>query len=189
MASLMLRFQRSHAQNAGSVVGQLPGAIAPAAPLTGLPAGHMAGQQLAALCTASLTEDLRALKDVSSHASRDITKRDVLIPKYADYVHRLREAGHSGRAIVARAQLTPGYLVTKSFQAFYPCSEGITRVFFDRISALIQWTPRQKLLDVFKRYQRWQGVFCPAHNDPCQITNELCTRFGPLGFAEMSAIR
>ena len=95
MASLMVKFQRTHAQNAGTVVGQLAEAIAPAAPLTGLPAGHMAGQQLAALCTASLTEDLRALKDVSSHASRDITKRDVLIPKYAEYVHRLREAGHT----------------------------------------------------------------------------------------------
>lgn len=95
MASLMVKFQRSHAQNAGTVVGQLPEAITVAAPLTGLPSGLMAGQQLAALCTASLTEDLRALKDVSSHASRDITKRDVLIPKYADYVHRLREAGHT----------------------------------------------------------------------------------------------
>lgn len=94
MASLMVKFQRSHAQNAGTVVGQLPEAIT-AVGLTGLPSGLMAGQQLAALCTASLTEDLRALKDVSSHASRDITKRDVLIPKYSDYVHRLREAGHT----------------------------------------------------------------------------------------------
>ncbi|GAB1254783.1 phage terminase small subunit [Desulfovibrio falkowii] len=94
MASLMVKFQRSHAQNAGTVVGHLPEAIT-AVGLTGLPSGLMAGQQLAALCTASLTEDLRALKDVSSHASRDITKRDVLIPKYADYVHRLREAGHT----------------------------------------------------------------------------------------------
>ena len=83
MGSLMLQFQRAHAQNTGTVVGQLPEA-APPAPPTGLPSGLMAGQQLAAFCTASLTEDLRALKEVSSHASRDITKRDVLIPKYAD---------------------------------------------------------------------------------------------------------
>ena len=95
MGSLMLKFQRNHAQNAGQVVGQLPQALAQAAPPTGLPSGLMAGQQLAALCTASLTEDLRALKEVASHASRDITKRDVLIPKYADYVRRLREAGYS----------------------------------------------------------------------------------------------
>ena len=94
MGSLMLQFQRAHKANTGTVVGQLPEA-APPAPPTGLPSGLMAGQQLAAFCTASLTEDLRALKEVSSHASRDITKRDVLIPKYADYVRRLREAGYS----------------------------------------------------------------------------------------------
>ena len=99
MGSLMLQFQRSHAQNVGQVVGQLPQALAQTAPPTGLPSGLMAGQQLAALCTASLTEDLRALKDVASHASRDITKRDVLIPKYADYVRRLREAGHTHELI------------------------------------------------------------------------------------------
>lgn len=98
MGSLMLQFQRAHAANTGTVVGQLPQA-APPAPPTGLPSGLMAGQQLAALCTASLTEDLRALKEVSSHASRDITKRDVLIPKYADYVRRLREAGHTHELI------------------------------------------------------------------------------------------
>lgn len=98
MGSLMLQFQRAHAQNTGTVVGQLPEA-APPAPPTGLPSGLMAGQQLAAFCTASLTEDLRALKEVSSHASRDITKRDVLIPKYADYVRRLREAGHTHELI------------------------------------------------------------------------------------------
>lgn len=99
MGSLMLQFQRAHAQNTGTVVGQLPQALAQAAPPTGLPSGLMAGQQLAALCTASLTEDLRALKEVSSHASRDITKRDVLIPKYADYVRRLREAGYTHELI------------------------------------------------------------------------------------------
>lgn len=99
MGSLMLQFQRNHAQNVGQVVGQLPQALAQAAPPTGLPSGLMAGQQLAALCTASLTEDLRALKEVSSHASRDITKRDVLIPKYADYVRRLREAGYTHELI------------------------------------------------------------------------------------------
>jgi len=99
MGSLMLNFQRSHAQNVGQVVGQLPQALAQSAPPTGLPSGLMAGQQLAALCTASLTEDLRALKEVASHASRDITKRDVLIPKYADYVRRLREAGYTHELI------------------------------------------------------------------------------------------
>ena len=98
MASIMAQFQRAHAQNAGIVVGQLPQA-ASLTPPTGLPSGLMAGQQLAALCTASLTEDLRALKDVASHASRDITKRDVLIPKYADYVRRLREAGYTHELI------------------------------------------------------------------------------------------
>ena len=98
MASIMAQFQRAHAQNAGIVVGQLPQA-ASLTPPTGLPSGLMAGQQLAALCTASLTEDLRALKEVSSHASRDITKRDVLIPKYADYVRRLREAGYTHELI------------------------------------------------------------------------------------------
>lgn len=98
MASIMAQFQRAHAQNAGIVVGQLP-QVASLTPPTGLPSGLMAGQQLAALCTASLTEDLRALKEVSSHASRDITKRDVLIPKYADYVRRLREAGYTHELI------------------------------------------------------------------------------------------
>ena len=98
MGSLMLQFQRAHKANTGTVVGQLP-EVAPPAPPTGLPSGLMAGQQLAAFCTASLTEDLLALKEVSSHASRDITKRDVLIPKYADYVRRLREDGYTHELI------------------------------------------------------------------------------------------
>lgn len=98
MPSLMVKFQRAHAQNTGTVVGQLPQA-AGLTPPTGLPSGLMAAQQLAALCTASLSEDLRGLKEVSSHASRDITKRDVLIPKYADYVRRLRDAGHTHELI------------------------------------------------------------------------------------------
>lgn len=97
MPSLMVKFQRAHAQNTGTVVGSLPAPVAQ--PPTGLPSGLMAGQQLAEFCAASLAEDLRALKGVSSHSGRDITKRDVLIPKYADYVRRLRDAGHTHELI------------------------------------------------------------------------------------------
>lgn len=98
MGSLMLQFQRAHAQNTGTVVGQWPKA-APPAPPTGLPTGLMAGQQLAAFCAASLAEDLHALKSVASHESRDVMKRNTLVPKYADYVRRLREAGHTHELI------------------------------------------------------------------------------------------
>lgn len=97
MAGIMLGFQRRHA-NTGKVLGKIPESAAPAAP-SGLPGGLMAGQQLAELCSASLAEDLRSLKEVASHASRDVIKRDTLIPKYRDYVRRLTEAGKTHELI------------------------------------------------------------------------------------------
>lgn len=98
MAGIMLRFQRRHA-NAGKVLGKLPVPSPASTAPSGLPGGLMAGQQLADLCTASLEEDLRSLAAVASHASRDVIKRDTLIPKYRDYVRRLTEAGKTHELI------------------------------------------------------------------------------------------
>lgn len=82
--SLMKRRQLNH----GTVLGVMSAAL-PAAPANTAP-GLLAGKQLAAFLTASLTEDLKTLKDVSSKERKAEIKRETLLPKYRDYVTRLR---------------------------------------------------------------------------------------------------
>jgi hypothetical protein len=58
--------------------------------------GTLAGKQLESFLSASLTEDLAALKNMASVERKSEHKRDTLLPKYAPYVERLKESdtGH-----------------------------------------------------------------------------------------------
>ncbi|WP_081678727.1 phage terminase small subunit [Desulfocurvibacter africanus] len=58
-----------------------------------MPTGLMGGQKLAAMLSASLTEDLKALHNVASVERKADIKRNALIPKYRDYVERLMADG------------------------------------------------------------------------------------------------
>lgn len=56
--------------------------------------GLVAGQQLARLLDASLSEDLKKLSEIKAVSTKIQRKREVLIPQYEGYVERLREEGH-----------------------------------------------------------------------------------------------
>jgi hypothetical protein len=61
--------------------------------LGAMPAGLMGGNQLGTMLLASLQQDLAALKEIASKERKAAFKADVLLPKYADHVHRLMAAG------------------------------------------------------------------------------------------------
>lgn len=84
--SLMRRNQQNH----GTVLGVMPPSQSPVAPTA---FGLLAGQQLASFLNASLQEDVKTLKDISSKERKAAIKRDTIIPKYRDYVARLRGEG------------------------------------------------------------------------------------------------
>lgn len=86
MPSLMRRYQNK-VRNEGRVVAEMPKAKPSGTK------GKTATNQLEALVTASLIEDLAILSAESSVARKAEIKRTNLIPKYADYVARLKEAG------------------------------------------------------------------------------------------------
>lgn len=68
--------------------------VSPGARVLGtMPQGLMGGQQLAAMLDASLEEDLKALHDVASLERKAALKRDVLLPKYREYISRLMAEG------------------------------------------------------------------------------------------------
>jgi len=74
-----------------------------------MPQGLMGGNKLAAMLAASLEEDLKALHEVASLERKAALKRDVLLPKYHDYVERLMDEGKSHELI--------GYYVVWAFDA------------------------------------------------------------------------
>lgn len=74
-----------------------------------MPQGLMGGSKLAAMLAASLEEDLKALHEVASLERKAALKRDVLLPKYRDYVARLMGEGKGHELI--------GYFVVWAFDA------------------------------------------------------------------------
>lgn len=88
---LMRRYQE-RTRNEGRVVAELPAGkkSAPAAPQG---KGLLAGKQLEDFLSASLSEDLAALKGLASKEAKARHKREILLPKYAPYVERLKEGG------------------------------------------------------------------------------------------------
>ncbi|EPR43130.1 small terminase subunit [Desulfovibrio sp. X2] len=89
--SLMRKHQQKVAAAAAAPAGQ---AIAPGARVLGtMPQGLMGGSKLAAMVTASLREDLDQLHGLASVERKADLKRDVLLPKYRDYVARLMADG------------------------------------------------------------------------------------------------
>lgn len=91
--SVMRGFQE-RMRNEGRVIAKMPRASAKAAP------GKLAGAQLEALVSASLTEDLAALKGLNSVERKVAMKRDTLIPKYGDYARRLKDAGKTAHELL-----------------------------------------------------------------------------------------
>lgn len=87
MPGIMRSFQQK-VKNEGRLIAAMPQKAAVPAK-----AGLLAGAQLEALVTASLTEDLAALKTLASRERKEAMKRETLIPKYGDYVERLKAAG------------------------------------------------------------------------------------------------
>ena len=86
--SLMLKHQR-RAKETG-VVASVPPA---GGPVGAVPGGRVGTQQLGALIDAALTEDIKSLKGVRSIERKIELKREQLIPKYREYVARLRSDG------------------------------------------------------------------------------------------------
>ncbi|MCJ2164649.1 MULTISPECIES: phage terminase small subunit [unclassified Pseudodesulfovibrio] len=81
--SLMKRHQQKHQKGtAPSVVGTPDGAKA-----------SMGQDQLSNLLDSALGEDLKALSGIKSREAKDQHKREALIPKYLEYVHRLMDKG------------------------------------------------------------------------------------------------
>lgn len=66
---------------------------AKAAVVGNVPAGAIGNQQLVALISNALEQDLAALKELKSVERKAEVKREQLIPKYRSYVQRLRSAG------------------------------------------------------------------------------------------------
>lgn len=89
---IMRRFQE-RVRNEGRLIATMPHKDAAAGSAPPAPTGLLAGGQLEALVSASLAEDLAALKALNSVERKEAMKRDTLIPKYRDYVERLRAAG------------------------------------------------------------------------------------------------
>jgi len=88
--SLMRRHQERMKQ-AGTV-----DAATPVVAVLGSATSGMVGmQQLVALLDAALAEDLKSLHDIQSVERKIEVKRTLLIPKYRDYVARLRADGRS----------------------------------------------------------------------------------------------
>ncbi len=86
----LMRAHQDRMRNEGRVVAELPAckngkAASPAAQ------GLLAGKQLENFLSASLSEDLAALKGIASLERKAEHKRDTLLPKYASYVERLKE--------------------------------------------------------------------------------------------------
>jgi tetratricopeptide (TPR) repeat protein len=86
--SLMLKHQRTAKTAPAETVAARKTAVigAPAA-------GRIGRQQLAALLSNALAEDLKSLKEIHSIERKIAVKRELLIPKYRDYVARLRADG------------------------------------------------------------------------------------------------
>ena len=74
-------------RNEGRILGEMPERKTPAAP------GLTEIAQLEALVSASLSVDLEMLSGESSNERKGEIKRDVLLPKYASYVARLKAVG------------------------------------------------------------------------------------------------
>ena len=88
--AIMRNFQE-RMRNQGKIIAELPAARRKSAGPQG--SGVLAGKQLDEFLSASLAEDLAALKSISSVERKIAHKRDTLLPKYAEYVERLKEAG------------------------------------------------------------------------------------------------
>lgn len=86
MPSIMRRYQE-RMRNEGRVIAAMPKAKASGAK------GKTATGQLEAFLAASLAEDLAVLSAVSSVSGKAEIKRATLVPKYADYVARLKDSG------------------------------------------------------------------------------------------------
>lgn len=85
--SLMLKHQLKHPKTS-------PVPDRPATGVIGSGAAGMIGrQQLSTLLDNALEEDLRGLKAIKSVERKIEVKRDLLVPKYRDYVARLRSDG------------------------------------------------------------------------------------------------
>ena len=88
--SLMLRRQRAaKAGRSGDEPTVSPSVIARGK------AGLLAANQTAALVSASLAEDVEALHRIASFERKAAFKRDTLLPKYAEYINRFRDAGQT----------------------------------------------------------------------------------------------
>lgn len=88
----LMRNHQEHTRNLGRVIAEMPVARAKSA-ASGQTSGKLAGQQLAAFLSASLTEDLAALKRIAATERKEDFKRETLLPKYAPYIARLKESG------------------------------------------------------------------------------------------------
>lgn len=86
----IMRAHQDRVGNEGRVIAQLPKGKAPASPQG---KGLLAGRQLEEFLTASLAEDLAVLRGMAATERKAGHKRDVLLPKYAAYVDRLRQQG------------------------------------------------------------------------------------------------
>lgn len=84
MSSIMRRYQ-DRVRNEGRVIASMPKAATVK--------GKTATGKLEAFVSASLVEDLAVLSAESSKTRKAEIKRATLIPKYAGYVSRLKEAG------------------------------------------------------------------------------------------------
>lgn len=86
--SLMLKHQRANREKRSTEAAPTIVAV-----VGGASAGAIGRQQLAALLDNALAEDLKSLHDIHSIERKIEAKRDILIPKYRDYVARLRADG------------------------------------------------------------------------------------------------
>lgn len=88
MPSVMRRYQE-RMRNEGRVIAAMPKTSGKA----GGTKGKTASNQLEAFLSASLTEDLAVLSAESAKSRKAEIKRTTLIPKYAEYITRLKESG------------------------------------------------------------------------------------------------
>ncbi len=102
----MMGFMRQHQARVRAEAAKQSGGTSPRpaggtviAAMPGVGGGKVGAQQLAALVTASLGQDLAALKDMASVERKAEYKRSVLIPKYRDQVDRLMADGKAHDAI------------------------------------------------------------------------------------------
>lgn len=87
----IMKAHQERVRNEGQVIASMP--QRKAAPAESHGKGLLAGKKLEDFLSASLAEDLATLKSLASVMAKVAHKRDVLLPKYASYVARLREQG------------------------------------------------------------------------------------------------